>query len=149
VLISLAGCGSSHPVVVWGGAASGINERIVIGSSGESNYAIINDGVSDEPERLVLSRSQVSELGDMLRGHDACKLAHDPAYQPSADEGQTTLQLSFDDLKCSVTLYDLEWQRDAAREITETMLSFRPHHKPGEKNKSRPLNPRESTGREH
>jgi hypothetical protein len=70
-------------------------------------------------------------------------MTHDPAYTPVANEGQTTVELSIDDLQCTVTLYDLEWQRKA-KNIVETMRSMRPlnnHKKKGQ----RPLDPRGMT----
>ena len=48
------------------------------------------------------------------------------AYKPVAGEAKISLELAFPDQRCKVALWDLEWQRGPAKEITETMRSMRP-----------------------
>jgi hypothetical protein len=144
LLLGLVACGSRQTVVVWGGASNtpGEIERVEVGSDGESRYLTVADGVETASERVALSKDQVRELDEMIREKHACALVHDPAYTPSPNEIQITLDVRFPDQHCTVTLYELEWLRGAAREIAETMRSMRPIRKPGVKPQNRRLNPR-------
>ena len=130
VLLALAACGSSHPVVRWNSTGIGVNERIEIKSSGDGSYLSTNNGLREREERVVLSEAQVQELDELFRSHGACQLKHDPAYQPAPDEGKATLELSFPDQTCKIELWNLEWARGPAQSIAETMKSMRPLRPP-------------------
>lgn len=104
----------------------GITERIEITSSGEGTYMRTSNGTQDKKEQVILTKDQFHELTELFRAQHACELAHDPTYTPAPDEGQTTLELAFPDQHCKIVLWDVEWQRGGAREITETMHSMRP-----------------------
>ena len=125
-LLILAGCGAKHPVVTWANMGKGVTERIELQSSGDGNYTSTIDGQPHKDQRVILSKEQIEELQEMLRSKRACELAHDPAYTPAPDEGQTTLELAFPDQHCKVVLWNLEWQQGAAKDIAETMQSMRP-----------------------
>ena len=125
VIIMVIGCGPKPPVVTWASASMGVNEHVEVRSDGEVIYTTSTNGVQDKNERLSLSTDQVEELADMFRAQKACELVHDPSYTPAPDEGQTTLDLAFPDLRCKVTLWNQEWQRGRARDIEETMHSMR------------------------
>jgi hypothetical protein len=77
-------------------------------------------------QRVQLTRDQIDELEELLRTRRACELAHDPAYTPSPEEAQTTLELAFPDQHCKVVLWSTEWQQGRAKDIAETMRSMRP-----------------------
>jgi hypothetical protein len=139
LLSALVAC-SRHPVIVWGGASTGENIEIVIDSGGRGSYKTSSAGVEDLDEALAFTKGQVRELEEEFRSHHVCELVHDPSYTPAENEGQTTLELMFDDLTCKVTLYDLEWQRGNARDIAQTMRSMRPLRT--QKRKNRTLDPR-------
>lgn len=124
-LVLLAACAAGRPVVIWTVARSGGEERVEVSSNGDVEFTVTNGGVKEKPETLRLTKEQVSELDDILRSQHACELAHDPAYAPSADESQTTLVVAFSDQQCKVTLWNTEWRRGRAREISETMRSMR------------------------
>jgi hypothetical protein len=124
-LVLLAACAASRPVVTWTIARSGGEERVEVRSNGDVEFTATNDGVKEKPETLRLTREQVSELDDILRTQHACQLAHDPAYTPAPDESQTTLVVAFSDQQCTVTLWNSEWRRGPARDISETMRSMR------------------------
>lgn len=124
-LVLLAACAAGRPVVTWTIARSSGEERVEVRSNGDVEFTATNGGVKEKPETLRLTKEQVSELDDILRNQHACELAHDPAYTPGADEGQTTLVVAFSDQQCKVTLWHSEWQRGRAREISETMRSMR------------------------
>ena len=128
-LLVLVACGSSRPVVIWAGARAGGEERIEVRGNGQVEYTATNNGIDEKPEAMSLMKTQVRELGDMLRSQRACELGHDPAYTPEAEEGQTTLLISFPDQQCKVTLWNGEWLRGRARDIADTMRSMRlrPH----------------------
>jgi len=126
LLLALIGCASGPPVVRWYTTGAGLNERIELKTSGDGSYISTLNGVEDRNERVILSTSQLQELDDLLRSHGACRLAHDPAYKPAPDEGQTTLELAFPDQKCKVVLSNTEWLRGAAPPNSETMRSMRP-----------------------
>jgi hypothetical protein len=143
ILLALVACGSRQTVVVWGGSAAGEHGRMEIGSNGESRYVTVADGAEIASERVVLTKDQVRELDELIRAKHACELVHDPAYTPSPDEIQITLEVTYPDQRCKVTLYELEWLRGPAREIAETMQSMRPIRKPGKKPEPRRLNPRQ------
>jgi hypothetical protein len=124
-LIVLAACGSSRPVVTWTVARATSQERVEVREDGEIVFTATNGGVEEKPESLRLTKDQVSELGDILRSQHACELAHDPAYTPTADEGQITMAIAFSDQRCKVTMFASEWLRGRAHEISETMRSMR------------------------
>src|SRR5690242_12057305 len=105
----LAACTPARPVAMWTVARPGSEERVEVRDNGDIIYVATNNGVEEKPETLKMSQDQVSELGDVLRHHQACQLAHEPGYTPDADEGQTTLVLSFPDQRCKVTLWNSEW----------------------------------------
>jgi hypothetical protein len=126
VLVTLAACSLGNPVVRWTSAGIGVNERIEIKSSGDGSYTSTVNGVKNRDERVVLSKAQVEEIDELFRAQGACQLAHDPAYTPVANEGQTTLELLFPDQTCKIVLWNREWDRGSARSIAETMRSMRP-----------------------
>ncbi len=113
-------------MVIWGSARVGATERIEIISAGQGSYTHTTNGVEDKNERLSFTNDQLRELIELFRSQHACELAHDPTYTPAPDEGQTTLELALPDQHCKIVLWDTEWQRGRAREITETMHSMRP-----------------------
>ena len=125
LLVLLAACAPVRPVVMWTIARTGGEQRIEVSSNGDVKITATNDGVEEKPESIRLTKDQVSELGDMLRSQRACELAHEPGYTPTADEGQTTLTVAFADQQCKVTLWNSEWLRGRAREISETMRSMK------------------------
>jgi hypothetical protein len=125
-LLALVGCASGTPVVRWTSAGIGVGERIEIKSSGDGSYVSLVNGVEQKNERVVLTHDQVEEIDELFRSKGACQLAHDPAYTPVADEGQTTLELTFPGQTCKVVLFNLEWERGNAQAISETMRSMRP-----------------------
>ncbi|HET7506505.1 MAG TPA: hypothetical protein VFK02_36045 [Kofleriaceae bacterium] len=125
VLFALAACGAKPPVVSWVSTGTGLTERITLASNGRGSYVSVSNGAVDKDERLELTGDQFGELKELFRSKHACELAHDPAYTPVPDESSVTLELSFPDLRCKVTLWDIEWQHQA-REIVETMRSMRP-----------------------
>lgn len=106
--------------------APSVTERIELGSSGDGSYTSALGGAQEKSERLTLTRDQFAELEELFRTQKACQLAHDPSYTPGPEEGQTTLELAFPDQHCTVVMWNAEWQRGSAREITETMHSMRP-----------------------
>lgn len=126
LLLALLGCGSGKPVVRWTSTGVGTQESIEIKSSGDGSYTSTINGVESRNERVILTRSQVDELNELFRTQGACQLAHDPAYTPVPDEGQTTLELAFPDQTCKVKLWNIEWEHGRAQPITETMRSMRP-----------------------
>jgi hypothetical protein len=115
---------------MWVTSGTSASERIEIAANGEGQYTSAIDGVPEKDERVSLSREQVNELAELLRTQHACELAGDPAYTPVPGEGKTTLELAFPDQHCKVVLWDFEWQRGRAKEITETMHSMRPLRAP-------------------
>lgn len=125
-LIALVACTPKHPVVTWGSSSMGMSERIEIAGDAQGSYTHTTNGVEDKNERLSFTNDQFRELIELFRTQHACELAHDPTYTPVPDEGQTTLELAFPDQHCKIVLWDAEWQRGPAREITETMHSMRP-----------------------
>jgi len=131
VVIVLMGCAAKQAVVKWATVAPTTTERIELRSSGEGSYTKTTDGVPASSERVSLSPDQLAELAELFRTQKACQLAHDPAYTPAPDEGQTTLELAFPDQHCTVVLWNTEWQRGSAKEITETMRSMRPLRRSG------------------
>lgn len=132
LLIALAGCGAKRPVVTWASTGTGMNERIEIDSAGHVSYTTTVNGVPDKKDEVVLSSAQVDEVDELFRSQKACELAHDPSFTPEPDEGQTTLVLAFPDQKCTVVLWNREWERGRAQQITETMRSMRPlRYRPG------------------
>lgn len=128
LLIALAatGCASSRTVIVWSGASTGENASISITNDGHGAYKSTTEGTGEYDEDLRFTKGQVRELHDLFTSHNVCEAKHDPSYAPVANEGQTTVDLMFEDLTCSVTMYDLEWQRPATREVAETMRSMKP-----------------------
>jgi hypothetical protein len=126
ILITLVACGPKHLVVTWVSAGVNTSERIEIESSGQGRYTSATDGVPEKNERVVLSRDQLDELAEMFRSHRVCELTDDPAYTPVAGEGKISLELAFPDQRCKVVLWDFEWQRGRAKDVTETMRSMRP-----------------------
>jgi hypothetical protein len=125
LLIALIACGPKQLIVAWVSASPSAVERIEISSSGNGNYTRSTDGVQDKDERLEFTSDQVAELAELFRSHHVCEIVEDPAYTPVAGEGKTTLELMYPDMRCKVTLWDLEWQR-REKDITETMRSMRP-----------------------
>lgn len=127
--IQLGACGSSHPVVTWVAARISGEDRLEVRANGDITFTATTNGVEEKRETLKLTKEQVSELDDILRTQKACELASDPAYAPAADEGKTTLSISFSDQTCNVTLWNSEWHRGRAHDIAETMHSMRlrPH----------------------
>jgi hypothetical protein len=130
ILIALAACGPKHLVVTWVSAGTSTSERIEIESNGHGQYTSATDGVMEKNERLDLTKDQLGELAEVFRTHHACQLAEDPTYTPVAGEGKISLELAFPDQRCKVVLWDFEWQRGHAKEITETMRSMRPLRAP-------------------
>lgn len=126
VIITLAGCAPPRPVVTWVSTITGLNERVEVRSNGDVRYTTTSRGVTGRPQELKLSKEQVEELGDLLRTQRACELAHDPSFTPMPDEGQTTLEVAFPDMRCKIVLWNREWQRDRSREIVDTLRSMRP-----------------------
>ncbi|HEY0190872.1 MAG TPA: hypothetical protein VGC42_07085 [Kofleriaceae bacterium] len=137
-----AGCASPRTVIVWTGASTGEQASIEIASNGHGRYKSNTEGVEDLEDQLQFTKGQIRELHDMFASHEICAKKHDPAYAPVLNEGQTTVDLYFDDLSCSLTMYDLEWQRPATREIAETMRSMKPL-RVQKKLKDRKLNPQQ------
>jgi len=111
---------------MWGSSSLSATERIEFTSSGEGSYTHASSGVQDKHERVSLTNEQFRELIELFRTQHACELAHDPTYTPAPDEGQTTLELALPDQHCKIVLWDTEWRRGRARDITETMHSMRP-----------------------
>lgn len=105
-------------------------ERIELTSNGRGNYSTVSSGVAQPSQEVVLSKDQINELDEMMRNKNVCKFAHDPAYTPQPDEGETTLELSFPDQRCKVVLWNREWQNGPALDISETMRSMRPRGTP-------------------
>ena len=126
IALALAACATPRTVIVWSGASTGENASISINSAGRGLYKSSSEGVEELDDQLRFTKGQVRELHDMFASHNTCDLKHDPNYRPVANEGQTTVELSFEDLQCTVTMYDLEWQRPATRDIAETMRSMKP-----------------------
>lgn len=126
ILVTLVACGPKHLVVTWVSAGANTSERIEIESNGHGLYTSATDGVLEKNERLDLTKDQLGELAEVFRTHHACELVEDPAYKPVAGEAKISLELAFPDQRCKVVLWDLEWQRGRAKEITETMRSMRP-----------------------
>jgi hypothetical protein len=112
--------------VTWGSSTQSTTERIEFASGGEGSYTHTSNGVEDKHERVSLTKDQLHELLELFRTQHACELAHDPTYTPAPDEGQTTLELALPDQHCKIVLWDTEWLRGPARDITETMRSMRP-----------------------
>ncbi|HET9620427.1 MAG TPA: hypothetical protein VFP84_03595 [Kofleriaceae bacterium] len=142
-LAGLAACGATRTVIVWENQGNGESTRTAIENNGGGQYTATADGVQHDDEQLSFTKGQIHELAELYRNRRVCEMSHDPAYTPVANEGQTTLVLDLEDLHCSVTLYDLEWEKKA-KDITETMRSMRPlntHHKPYQ----RKLDPRGMT----
>lgn len=121
----LAACAAKPTVLRWASSTTSLVERVEIKSDGEARYTSTADGKQLKEERVVLSQGQLAELADMFRTKHACELAHDPSYTPAADEASVTLELSFPDQRCSVTLWDVEWKSGDARELAETLASMR------------------------
>jgi hypothetical protein len=117
-------------VVTWVSAGANTSERIEIENNGHGLYTSATDGVPEKNERLDLTKAQLDELAEVFRTHHACGLAEDPTYKPVAGEAKISLELAFPDQRCKVVLWDLEWQRGRAKEITETMRSMRPLRTP-------------------
>lgn len=126
LLLLLVACAPKVPVVTWVSSLTGVTEHVEVGSNGDVSFVSTTGGEAGSAEHLSLMKEQVQELDELLRNQRACELAHDPAHTPAPDEGQTTLELSFPDLRCKVTLWNREWQQGRAREIAETMRSMRP-----------------------
>jgi hypothetical protein len=124
--IVLAACGGKPPVVTWSTSGTAMNERIEVHSGGDVQYTTTVNGVVDKSERLSLSSDQVAELDDIFRSQGACQLVHEPGYTPQPDEGQTTLVIAFPNQRCTVVLWNREWERGPAQPISETMRSMRP-----------------------
>lgn len=125
IVLVLVGCGARQSVVTWANVGNGVTERIALSSSGDGSYSSTINGVPRPEERVILTKDQLDEVAEMMRTRRVCELTHDPAYTPSPDEGQTTLELSFPDLHCKIVLWNLEWQA-RAKDIVETMQSMRP-----------------------
>ena len=126
ILIALVGCAAKRAVVKWATVAPKATERIELRSSGDGSYTSTTEGIETKSERVVLSPDQLAELAELFRTQKVCQLVHDPAYTPGPEEGQTTLELAFPDQHCTVVLWNTEWLRGSAKEITETMHSMRP-----------------------
>jgi hypothetical protein len=130
LLVVLAACGAKPPVVTWATSSTGATERIELQRSGEGRYTSTISGAPDREERVILSSDQVAELDEMFRSQRVCELAHDPSYTPAPDEGQTTLVLAFPDQRCTIVLWNHEWEHGRAQPISETMRSMRPLRQP-------------------
>lgn len=139
-----AGCGATHPAIVWGAQGVGETTTITIDNHGNGQFTATANGVLDDDEQLGFTKGQLHELLELFRSHDVCAMTHDPAYKPVENEGQTTVKLDEEDLHCEVTLYDLEWQKKA-KDIVETMRSMRPLNTNRNKKYQRKLDPRGMT----
>lgn len=148
LLLPLVACGggSRYRVLKWTGSTTGEDVIFTLDNKGEGAYSTLVDGAPDDPERVVLNEDQVNEIGDLFRSKNACTFKHDPSYAPPPGEPQTTVELSFKDLNCTVTLYNGEWQRGDKRELFETMRSMKPLRQRGPK-KNREINPRSQQSR--
>ena len=124
--IALTACAPKLPVVTWVSSITGVTEHVVVRSNGDVSFTSSAGGAPGSAEHLSLLKEQVEELHELVRTQRACELAHDPAYTPAPDEGQTTLELAFPDQHCKIVLWNREWQQGRAREIAETMRSMRP-----------------------
>lgn len=124
--IALAACAPKPLVVTWVSSMTGTTEHVEVRSNGDVSFTTSIGGAPGSAEHLSLLKEQVEELHELVRTQHACELAHDPAYTPAPDEGQTTLELAFPDQHCKIVLWNREWQQDRAREIAETMRSMRP-----------------------
>jgi hypothetical protein len=126
LLLALAACGAKPTVATWTTTGPGLNERIEVQRDGHVKYTSSVNGVENRSEEVALNKEQVEEIDELFRSHDACKLAHDPAYTPQPDEGKTTLVLAFPEQRCTIELWNREWERPAALPVSETMRSMRP-----------------------
>jgi hypothetical protein len=126
VLLALAACGSRPAVATWTTTGPGLNERVEVQSDGHVKYTSTVNGVETRVEEIALTKDQVEEIDELFRGHGACKLVHDPEYTPQPDEGKTTLVLAFPEQRCTIELWNREWERGSAVPVSETMRSMRP-----------------------
>jgi len=126
LVIALAACGSKQPVVIWSTSGTEVAERIEVQSSGHITYTTTINGVPDKRDEVILTSDQVEEIDELFRNQHVCELANDPAYTPTADEGKTTLVLAFPDQRCTVELWNHEWNHGRAQPVAETMRSMRP-----------------------
>ncbi len=125
-VLGLAACATPRTVIVWSGASTGETASITINTAGRGMYKSNSDDLGQLDDELRFTKGQVRELHDLFASHNACSLKHDPSYAPIENEGKTTVELTFDDLQCTVWMYDLEWQRPATRDIADTMHSMKP-----------------------
>ena len=139
--IALTACAPKLLVATWASSMTGTTEHVEVRSNGDVSFTASAGGAPGSPEHLSLLEEQVEELHELLRTHLACELAHDPAYTPAPDEGQTTLELAFPDLRCKIVLWNREWQQGPGREIAETMRSMRPLGKRGATPEQRQITP--------
>ncbi|HEX7838563.1 MAG TPA: hypothetical protein VF469_13905 [Kofleriaceae bacterium] len=138
--LALTACAPKLLVATWVTSMTGTTEHVEVRSNGDVSYTASNGDAPGSAEHLSLAKEQVEEFHELVRTQRACELAHDPGYTPAADEGQTTLELAFPDLRCKIVLWNREWQQGRAREIAETMRSFRPL-KRGAKPEQRQITP--------
>jgi hypothetical protein len=126
VVAVLAACAPKPLVVHWAATRPTITERIEIRSDGEARYKTSSPGQPDTDERVVLSRDQLQELGEMFRARQACALPHDTTDTPPPGEATITLELNFPDQRCKLTLSEPEWRNGPAHDLAQTMDSIRP-----------------------
>jgi hypothetical protein len=139
--LALTACAPKLLVATWATSLTGATERVEVRSNGDVSFTTSTGDSPGRAEHLSLLKEQVEELHELVRTQRACELAHDPAYTPAPDEGQTTLELAFPDLRCKIVLWNREWQQGRAREIAETMRSMRPLGPRGAKSQQRQITP--------
>ncbi|HEY5934033.1 MAG TPA: hypothetical protein VIU61_05355, partial [Kofleriaceae bacterium] len=53
------------------------------------------------------------ELVDIIKTHDICSLVHEASHTPVPDESMTKLVVDLPSLRCTVELWDNEWDKRA------------------------------------
>jgi hypothetical protein len=115
VLVVLVACGGppKRTMLTWGGANVHAKTALTISERGEVVHSVERGDGRRKQWSLTLTQAELQELVDILKTQNVCSLVRDGSYTPVPDESITKLVVDLPSLRCTVELWDREWDERA------------------------------------
>jgi hypothetical protein len=111
MLVLLVACGGppKRTMLTWGGANVFARTSLTISERGEVAHSVEHGDGRRKRWTLTLTQAELQQLVDIIKTQDVCSLVRDPSYTPVPDESMTKLVVDLPSLRCTVELWDREW----------------------------------------
>ena len=113
--VVLVACGSPprRTMLTWGGANIFAKKALTISERGEVEHSVEQGNGRRQQWSLQLTQAELRGLVDIIKTQNICSLAHDPDDTRVSDEAMTKLVVELPSLRCTVELWDHEWDKRA------------------------------------